>query len=144
MNIPECALRVFSTFSKLYPQEYRRRYSEELISVFLDMLEDSDKPGGWRAVRCLLRECACLPVCLIREYLSAFQGGSMKSTAQILAATISGFLALFFLDGVERGLSLVVFGPAYRSQPGVLPMTLTLNGLVAFSWRAESSASPFP
>jgi hypothetical protein len=131
MNIPDCVFGIFSFLSKLYPKEYQRKYSEDLKSVFLAILEDSDHPGGWHAIRSLLIECACLPGCLIREYLSVIHGGRMKSTFQILLVTISGFIILFFLDGLERGMSLVFIGPNYKNQPGVLLPALILNGLAS-------------
>ena len=46
------------------------------------------------------------------EYFSVFQGGRMKSTLQILIVTILGFIALFFLDGLERGMVLGFLGPS--------------------------------
>ncbi len=55
----------------------------------------------------------------------------MKSTPQILMVTLSGFLALFFLDGVERGLFLVNNSLNYINQSGVRLLAQIMIGLVS-------------
>jgi hypothetical protein len=51
MNFRVFAHSVFSGLSRLYPEEYKQKYSEEMKSVFQDILDDSENSGGRYVVR---------------------------------------------------------------------------------------------
>jgi hypothetical protein len=106
MNLKESVFSFFSGLSRLYPKEYQQKYSEDMKSVFRDILEDSGNAGSGHAVRSLLRECVCLPACLLREYLHAKGDDHMKSTRQVIFASIFGFISMYFLLGVQSGTVL--------------------------------------
>jgi hypothetical protein len=131
MNLKSFVLSIFSGLSRLYPKEYQKEYSEEMKSVFLDILEDSGNSGNWHAIQCLLRECFYLPGCLVREYLSNTGGGRMKSTRQILSVTTLAFISLFILFAVmnEAYWSLTNF--AGITQPGFRVLWLIFDGIIS-------------
>jgi hypothetical protein len=126
MNLREFAYSIFSVFSRLYPKEYQQEYSEDMKSVFQDILDDS---GDRHAVRALLRELVSLPGCLIREYLSIPEGGSMKNTRQILIATLLGFYSLFFLFAIERIIFFIYL--RWMDQPGQFLLELIFDGIIS-------------
>jgi hypothetical protein len=128
MNLIESVFSIFSGLSRLYPKEYQQKYSEDMKSVFREILEDS---GGWHAIRALLRECFSLPGCLVREYLSISEGGSMKTTRQILAATMLGFFFLFFLFAIERILFRFLFAQEWADQPRIFLLELIIDGTIS-------------
>jgi hypothetical protein len=127
MNFRKSVYSIFSWLSRLYPKEYQQEYSEDMKSVFLDILEES---GNWHAIRCLLRECVCLPACLLREYFSIYGGGKMKSTRQIISATIIGFISLnLLLEFLSR--TLFPSHQYYSPQPlGNILLQLILTGIL--------------
>jgi hypothetical protein len=128
MNFREIALSAFSGISRLYPKEYQQEYSEDLKSVFNDILEDPDGSGNWHAARSLLREFIYLPGCLIREYLSFPGEVPMKTTRQILGVTLLGFISLFSLLGIERIIFHFFLARNWIDQQGILLLELIIDG----------------
>jgi hypothetical protein len=133
MNLRESVFSIFSGLSRLYPKNYQQKYAEDMKSVFRDILEDSGNSGNvvnWHAIRCLLREFACLPGCLIREYGSANGGADMKSTHPFLSFTTLGFVSLFLLFGIQVGAIRSFSNFAWMRQPGFLLLFLLINGIL--------------
>jgi len=130
MNLKDFVFSIFSGLSRLYPKEYQQKYSEDMKSVFLDILEESGNSGNWHAIRCLLRECACLPACLLHEYFSVNGGGHMKSTRQIISATIFGFISLNFLLSIVEKTLLVFYNNSPEQPPESVLLQLIINGIL--------------
>ncbi len=130
MNFREFAFSVFSVFSRLYPAEYQQKYSEDMKSVFLDVLKDSDGTGGWHTIQCLLRELECLPGCLIRAYYADNEGGRMNSSLRIISLTASRFLLLFLLLAIEFGVLRIFSASTIAARPEIRLLLLLLNGIL--------------
>jgi hypothetical protein len=130
MNLKESVFSIFSGLSRLYPKEYQQNYSEDMKSVFLDILEDSGDAGSGHALRSLLREFVCLPACLFREYFLAKGDDRMKSTRQVISATVFGFLSMYFLLGLGVGMLVVFFGLDNLQSTGIEWLILLTAGVL--------------
>jgi hypothetical protein len=130
MNLRESVYSIFSGLSGLYPEEYQQKYSEEMKSVFLDILEDSSGSGNWHAIRCLLREFACLPASLLREYFSFNGGGLMKSTRQVISVTVLGFISLYFILGIQSGTFIAFYNFSPEPPTGIMLLSLLIDGIL--------------
>jgi hypothetical protein len=131
MNLRESVYSIFSGLSRLYPKEYRQKYSEEMKSVFLDILDDSGDSSNWHAFRCLLREIFCLPICLIHEYFVVIGGSRMKTTRQIISVTALGFISLFILFAIKYGALYTFFLDFSQKQtPGFYLLSLIMDGII--------------
>ena len=130
MNLRKSIYSIFAGLSRFYPKEYQQEYSEDMKSVFLDILEDSGNAGNGHALQSLLRECICLPACLLREYLHVKGDDRMKSTRQVISATVFGFLSMFFLLGFEVGMLVVFFGLDNLRGPGIEWLILLTGGVL--------------
>jgi hypothetical protein len=129
MNLKESVFSFFSVFSRLYPKEYQQKYSKDMRSVFLDMLEDSNDSGNRHAVGCLLREIACLPACLLREHFPVNGGDPMKSTRQVISATVLGFICFRFLLGIQEGTVLTIYNGSPVQPPEIILLQIILGGI---------------
>jgi len=109
MSLKIFIISSYAALLKLYPTGFQHEYAEEMNTVFIDLVESTDKGNRWKAVRCFLNECLCLPGCLIREYYDAIGGRKMKTTKQNLVITSIGFMSLFLILSIVNGY--------YRSQP---------------------------
>src|SRR5690606_39014334 len=78
---------------------------------------------------CLIRECACLPACLLREYFSVNEGGLMKSTRQIISATIVGFISLMFLISILEKIILSFYPNSPATPPEIMLLQIIINGI---------------
>jgi hypothetical protein len=128
MNFKDFVFSIFSGLSRLYPKEYQQKYSEDMKSVFREILEDS---GGWHAIHSFLRECVCLPVCLFREYLHAKGDDRMKSTRQVFSASIIGFISMYLLLGIQQGTIIAFYGYATLQSPGINVLMLLTGGVLS-------------
>jgi hypothetical protein len=131
MNLREAVDSIFSGLSSLYPKEYQKDYSDDMKSVFRDILDDTGGSGNGHVLRALLKEFACLPGCLVREYLSIPEGGTVKTSRQILNATLIGFLSLFFLFAVERILYRVLLTQNWIDVRGMFLLELIIDGAIS-------------
>ncbi len=130
MNLKAFFYLIFSGLSRLYPKEFQEKYSEEMKSVFLDILEDSGASGNWHAIQCLLREFVYLPVCLLREYSSVNGGELMKSTRQVISASLFGFISLHFLLGIQSGTVLVFYNNSPAQPMEIMILQLIIGGIL--------------
>jgi hypothetical protein len=130
MNLREFVYSIFSGLSRLYPKEYQQKYSEEMKSVFLDILEDPSGSDNWHAIRCLLREFACLPVCLLREYFFLSGGCLMKSTRQIISITSLGFISLYLILGIQFGTLFAFYNFSSSQPPQIILLFLMIDGIL--------------
>ncbi len=130
MNLRKSVYSIFSGLSRLYPKDYQQEYSGDMKSVFRDTLDDSSGSGNWHVIRCLLREFACLPECLLREYLLGKGDDRMKSTRQIILATIIGFISLHFLLGIQSGTVLAFYNNSPMQPLEIMLLQLIIGGIL--------------
>ncbi len=130
MNCKKFVYSVFSVFTSLYPKEYQQEYSEDMKSVFLDILDDFGNTGRLNVVRILLRECACLPICILREHFSFTGGGLMRSTRKIISIASLGFISFYLIQGVQSGTLIGFLNFSTSQPPQIILLLLLMDGIL--------------
>ena len=123
--------RVYRLLLRLYPQDHRRAFSEEMVGVFNKALAEARRKGAVAVITFLFRELFCLPAGLAQAYAQSWRqtqpavagAPDWSWTAGWAAGTTIALPLAWLLMAPLAGLLLLFvrwFGAADMVNPGAL------------------------
>lgn len=131
---------LYSKLIRLYPAAFREEFGEEMADSFRESVEEAGAEGILPLALVCLREIACLPVSLIREFRYEFgrKGNVMRVDQGSAADSVSGVVrnrwdaSLGTLPFLLAGLLFMVIKfnlPFHLGYPMVIFLAICLFGL---------------
>lgn len=102
-------IRFYASLLHFYPSAFQHQFSDELQTVFCDLMDEAAAQNSWQVWLCFIRECYALPGNIIQAYRG--EKFPMLPQRQIVKINVIGFGIAFILLALLNSITTYLLSP---------------------------------